>query len=303
MKDSGKLAVIFTVLNIILITVCVVLLLNKDKKPPVISFSGNDLIYYSGIDNEKLLQGVSAADAKDGDVTDRIVVEKIVQNKNENRAVVYYAVTDLDGNVAKASRVFEAVNEATGDAMKDIGMAGFDGDMDGALPGEPEALEPADAQEEELQDTVNAEDAPEEDAEAESSPSAEPSPTVSPTPDAEELRRKEQEETDRKAQEEEEQRQQEEARRRQEEEAAAKAGNPRIILKSTTVNATAGQLPAWIDAIGSFQDDKDGYETLFKNLKASKYDVNARGDHAVTLTTTDSDGNVSDPVSVTVHVK
>ena len=86
-------------------------------------------------------------------------------------------------------------------------------------------------------------------------------------------------------------------------EAAAKAGNPKIILKSTTVNATAGQLPAWIDAVGSFQDDKDGYETLFKNLKASKYDVNARGDHAVTLTTTDSDGNVSDPVSVTVHVK
>lgn len=55
MKDSGKWAVVFTVLNIILITVCVVLLLNKDRKPPVISFSGNDLIYYSGIDNEKLL--------------------------------------------------------------------------------------------------------------------------------------------------------------------------------------------------------------------------------------------------------
>lgn len=49
MKDSGKWAVVFTVLNIILITVCVVLLLNKDRKPPVISFSGNDLIYYSGI--------------------------------------------------------------------------------------------------------------------------------------------------------------------------------------------------------------------------------------------------------------
>ena len=77
----------------------------------------------------------------------------------------------------------------------------------------------------------------------------------------------------------------------------------KIILKNTTVNTTTGQLPAWIDVIGSFQDDKDGYESLFKNLKASKYDVNAKGDHAVTLTTTDSDGNVSDPVSVTVHVK
>ena len=200
MKDSGKWAVVFTVLNIILIVTCVVLLLGRDRKAPVISFSENDLIYYSGIDNEKLLQGVAAMDAKNGDVSDRIVVEKIVQNKNENRAVVYYAVTDFDGNAAKASRVFEAVNEATGDTMKDIGMAGFDGDMDGALPDELEALEPADAQEEELQATANTEDTKEEDTEAESSPS------VSPTPDIEEQRRKEQEEADRKAQEEEEQR-------------------------------------------------------------------------------------------------
>lgn len=302
MKDSGKWAVVFAVLNMILIVACVVLLLNKDKKPPVISFSENDLIYYSGIDNEKLLQGVTAVDAKDGDVSDRIVVEKIVQNKDENRAVVYYAVTDLDGNAAKASRVFEAVRESTGNAMKDIGMAGFDGDMDEAISNETEGMTPAiDGNEEGQEAAEDMQEEEGEDAQAESSPSMSPSPSASPTPDAEEQRRKEQEEADRQA--EEEQRQQEEARRKAEEEAAAKAGNPKIILKNTTVNTTAGQLPAWIDAIGSFQDDKDGYETLFKNLKASKYDVNAKGDHAVTLTTTDSDGNVSDPVSVTVHVK
>ena len=302
MKDSGKWAVVFAVLNMILIVACVVLLLNKDKKPPVISFSENDLIYYSGIDNEKLLQGVAAMDAKDGDVSDRIVVEKIVQNKDENRAVVYYAVTDLDGNAAKASRVFEAVRESTGNAMKDIGMAGFDGDMDEAISNETEGMTPAiDGNEEGQEAAEDMQEEEGEDAQAESSPSMSPSPSASPTPDAEEQRRKEQEEADRQA--EEEQRQQEEARRKAEEEAAAKAGNPKIILKNTTVNTTAGQLPAWIDVIGSFQDDKDGYETLFKNLKASKYDVNAKGDHAVTLTTTDSDGNVSDPVTVTVHVK
>ena len=302
MKDSGKWAVVFTVLNIILIAACVVLLLGRDRKAPAVSFSENDLIYYNGIDNEKLLQGVTAMDAKDGDVSDRIVVEKIVQNKNENRAVVYYAVTDLDGNAAKASRVFEAVKESTGNAMKDIGMAGFDGDMDEALSNEAEGMAPAITGNGEVQeDAGDMQEEEGEDAQAESFPSMSPSPSVSPTPDAEEQRRKEQEEADRQA--EEEQRQQEEARRKAEEEAAAKAGNPKIILKNTTVNTTAGQLPAWIDAIGSFQDDKDGYETLFKNLKASKYDVNAKGDHAVTLTTTDSDGNVSDLVTVTVHVK
>ena len=301
MKDSGKWAVVFTVLNIILIVTCVVLLLGRDRKAPVISFSENDLIYYSGIDNGKLLQGVAAMDAKNGDVSDRIVVEKIVQNKNEDRAVVYYAVTDLDGNVAKASRVFGAVNESTGNAMKDIGMAGFDGDMDEAISNETEGMTPEIGGNEEMQENVGDMQGEEgEDTQAESSPSMSPSPSASPTPDAEERRRKEQEEADRQA--EEEQRQQEEARRKAEEE-AAKAGNPKIILKNTTVNTTTGQLPAWIDVIGSFQDDKDGYESLFKNLKASKYDVNAKGDHAVTLTTTDSDGNVSDPVSVTVHVK
>lgn len=301
MKDSGKWAVVFTVLNIILIVTCVVLLLGRDRKAPVISFSENDLIYYSGIDNEKLLQGVAAMDAKNGDVSDRIVVEKIVQNKNEDRAVVYYAVTDLDGNVAKASRVFGAVNESTGNAMKDIGMAGFDDDMDEAISNETEGMTPEIGGNEEMQENVGDMQGEEgEDTQAESSPSMSPSPSASPTPDAEERRRKEQEEADRQA--EEEQRQQEEARRKAEEE-AAKAGNPKIILKNSTVNTTAGQLPAWIDVIGSFQDDKDGYESLFKNLKASKYDVNAKGDHAVTLTTTDSDGNVSDPVSVTVHVK
>lgn len=305
MKDSGKWAIVFTVLNLILIVTCVVLLLSRDRKAPVISFSENDLIYYSGIDNEKLLQGVTAMDAKDGDVSDRIVVEKIVQDKNENRAVVYYAVTDLDGNATKASRVFEAVNEATGNAMKDIGMAGFDGDMADSLSSDVTNAALANGENEEVQeDTDPAQDTQETQGEdAEASPSMSPSPSVSPTPDAAEQRRLEQEEADRKAQEEEEERQREEARRKAEEEAAAKAGNPKIILKNTTVNTTAGQLPAWIDAIGSFQDDKDGYETLFKNLKASKYDVNAKGDHAVTLTTTDSDGNVSDPVSVTVHVK
>ena len=76
-----------------------------------------------------------------------------------------------------------------------------------------------------------------------------------------------------------------------------------LVIAVFLVMVQMGQLPAWVDAVGNFQDDKDGYESLFKNLKSSKYDVNAKGDHAVTLTTTDSDGNVSDPVSVTVHVK
>ena len=274
MKTSKKWAIAFTIINIVLIGVCCFFLLRRDRKAPEISFQGNNLIYYSGIEQDRLLDGVSAYDLKDGDVTPRIVIEKVVQE--EGRVVVYYAVTDYDGNVGKASRVFDAADESMGDAVLDIGTAGINGELETTVQ---------DTQEE-PDSVVDPDPLP--------TMSPTPTPTPQPTPDREEEQRRQQ-------QEEEERQQAEELRKAQEE--AAKAGNPKIILKSTTINTIAGQTPAWVEVISNFQDDKDGYETLFRNLKSSKYDVNEKGDHAVSLTTTDSDGNVSDPVTVTVHVK
>ena len=52
--------------------------------------------------------GINAYDTKDGDLTSRIVVEKVVLNRDAQTAVVYYAVADYSGNVTKQSRVFPA---------------------------------------------------------------------------------------------------------------------------------------------------------------------------------------------------
>lgn len=317
MKNSQKWAILFTVINIALIAVCCVLLLGKDRKAPVIAFSENDLIYYSGIDEGQLLNGVTATDNSDGDITDRIVVEKIVQDPEASRVVVYYAVMDRDGNVTKASRVFEAVDEETGDVRKDIGMAGIDGELDTAMQTGAVSSDAADDGMLSGNEAVDGDEtaaATDQDDTGEASEDQDEE-TASENEDEEEARRqqelieeqkKQEAEQRQREQEAEEQRQreaEEEAQRAREAEEAAKAGNPKIHLKSTTVNTVAGQLPAWVNVIGSFEDDTDGYETLFKNLKASKYDVNAKGDHKVSLTTTDSDGNASDPVTVTVHVK
>lgn len=275
MKTSKKWAITFTVINMVLIGVCCFFLLQKDRKAPEISFQENNLIYYSGMEQNRLLDGVTAYDLRDGDVTSRIVIEKIVQE--EGRVAVYYAVTDYEGNVGKASRVFDAANETMGDAVLDIGTAGITGELEATpLPTTSPLPSPL--------------------------PSSTPTQAPMPTPNREEeqLRQQQEEQQLRQQQEEEEHRRAEEIRREQE---AAKAGNPQIILKSTTINTIAGQTPAWVEVIANFQDDKDGYEALFRNLKASKYDVNERGDHAVSLTTTDSDGNVSEPVTITVHVK
>ncbi len=53
---------------------------------------------------EALLQGVTAKDDKDGDVTGSILVEKLSGFDGENRREVTYAAFDSDGNVAKATR-------------------------------------------------------------------------------------------------------------------------------------------------------------------------------------------------------
>lgn len=252
MKTSKKWAITFTIINIVLIVVCCFFLLQKDRNAPEIAFQENNLIYYSGMEQDRLLDGVTAYDLKDGDVTPRIVIEKVVQE--DGRVVVYYAVTDYDGNVGKASRVFDAVDESMGDAVLDIGTAGINGELETTVQ---------DTQEE--PDTVVEQD-PLPTMSPTTSPTPTPTSTPQPTPDREEEQRRQQ-------QEEEARQQAEEIRRAQE---AAKAGNPKIILKSTSINTIAGQTPAWVEVISNFQDDKDGYETLFRNLKSSKYDVNEK---------------------------
>ncbi len=80
----------------------------SDKDAPEIRFTAMDLIYDSSTTEADLLGGVMAYDAVDGDITDRIVVEKSIIDDEQGTAVVYYAVSDLSGNVTKMSRVFPA---------------------------------------------------------------------------------------------------------------------------------------------------------------------------------------------------
>ena len=54
--------------------------------------------------SERLLEGVSAKDAHDGDVTDSLVVESVRGIVADKRFTVTYAAFDEAGNVAKATR-------------------------------------------------------------------------------------------------------------------------------------------------------------------------------------------------------
>ena len=102
------LGIFFTILSGALIAMIVVAYGRSDRIGPEFRFSALNLIYDSETEDKDLITGINAYDTRDGDMTSRIVVEKVVLNRDAETAVVYYAVADYSGNVTKQSRVFAA---------------------------------------------------------------------------------------------------------------------------------------------------------------------------------------------------
>ena len=75
-----------------------------DHQAPVIS-GGEEPLEISVTDTEdKLLEGMTAEDDRDGDVTDSLVVQEISGFDEENQRTVTYAAVDKSGNVGYSSR-------------------------------------------------------------------------------------------------------------------------------------------------------------------------------------------------------
>ena len=109
MQVKGNiLGIFFTILSGVLIALIVLAYGRSDRMAPEFRFSALNLTYDSETTDKDLLVGINAYDSRDGDLTQRIVVEKVVLNRDAGTAVVYYAVADYSGNVTKQSRVFPA---------------------------------------------------------------------------------------------------------------------------------------------------------------------------------------------------
>ncbi len=95
-----------------LIVLCVALgagtaavVVTDDRKGPEIELPADgDVTYEEGSDTAPLLEGVTATDEKDGDVTDSLVIENIFPNDDHTSALVVYAAKDSHNNVSKATR-------------------------------------------------------------------------------------------------------------------------------------------------------------------------------------------------------
>ena len=127
--EAKKIVAVVGAIDVVLLVVCLVLYLGKDRKGPEILFDEEKQIEYAeGMDEELLLEGVTAVDEKDGDVSDSLLVEKVA-GTNGKEVIVTYVARDGANNVGKASRAFTVVGSYGG------------GDI---LPVEEETLETGD---------------------------------------------------------------------------------------------------------------------------------------------------------------
>ncbi|MBQ6105275.1 MAG: hypothetical protein IJL03_04940 [Lachnospiraceae bacterium] len=97
-----------TVCGVILAVAAVVIILTlrdkRDRRAPEIQFPDTETIYETGEDTAVLLEGVTARDRKDGDVTYSLMIESVVPRSDGESAIVSYVASDSSNNIAKAYR-------------------------------------------------------------------------------------------------------------------------------------------------------------------------------------------------------
>ena len=76
----------------------------RDRTIPIITLDSEEIHISVNDSAEILLSGVSASDRKDGDLTDRVIVESVSRFLEPGVSKVTYAVWDNDDHVVKASR-------------------------------------------------------------------------------------------------------------------------------------------------------------------------------------------------------
>ena len=277
MKNQRWIVISIIIINILVIGLCVFLLMRQDRTAPEFGFQTSDYTYLKSDGEKLLLQDIIAYDNQDGDITDRIVIEKITENLNSNTVVVYYAVSDKAGNVAKVSRIFPMESS---DEVPEYVTEQQETEEDGTDNG----IEETDTE----QDDETSDEAGEESDVDDESEDDEQSDEV-------------EEEEEREREDEEQQETEEEPE--PEKPVVDKSSQPVLTLKKKEVTVEAGNTPPWTELIETLRDDKDDYTTLYYNLHISKFASGKVGDYSVTLQAEDSDGNLSDTATITVHVR
>ena len=96
----------FFIADAVLIALCAFFYLQMDRTAPVITLPDTEQTYTTGTNTHQLLEGVTAYDSHDGDVTASLLIEKVTETGN-GKVIVTYAAVDSSNNVAEQSRILK----------------------------------------------------------------------------------------------------------------------------------------------------------------------------------------------------
>ena len=143
-----------------------------DREGPKIQLTTGNILYHENEDTSILLDGVTAVDDVDGDVTDSLIVEAIYPSADGAQAKIVYAAMDSNNNVTKKQRIVDYIAEEAAGA-----------DADGASTDETEAND--DTADNNTGDAGNDTDSTGDMAETTPTPTPTSTPTPTPTLQAE----------------------------------------------------------------------------------------------------------------------
>lgn len=104
--------IILILLTLIFVASAIIFNHYKDLSPqyPQINFYGKDISVSVDAADQELLNGVTATDPEDGDVTDSLVVEGVSSVIKDNKIKVTYAAFDSENHVTKEERTVKFVD-------------------------------------------------------------------------------------------------------------------------------------------------------------------------------------------------
>lgn len=263
----------------------------SDRVAPVIQIAPGGVVYTPGGDESVLLEGVTAVDDRDGDLTGKVFIEKIVPSINGDTATVTYAVVDSSNNVAKVSRIVSYVGSDSQGGSG--GNESKDGNGSGTGSGNGEAGKTGTADAASKDGNGSGQSAP---GEAGRDNLAQTDKTSKEGTDGQK------EESDAKENETDTEDETEEGTEA-EDRSPREDGRPAIYLKEKKVTVAYGTEVDYMEYIDDIVDDKDGLEIWRSVSIDGRLGAEERGTHELSYYVTDSDGNVSDVVTLELTVE
>ena len=284
-----KVVLILFIINILLLCVLVIVHLRLDKEPPVITV--NDTITYSkDMSKQEILSVIQAVDQVDGDVSETLVIEKIVPNEERMSAWVTCGALDTSGNIAKHTlsvpcdeSVFEKTDEEGDVFMLAVGEA--ENMLINSEGVQNTFLDSVEETTNEL--TESAEETMEENAGTEEELEITDSEEIVDEEEGEEVEQSENGEPIVEQQ-----------------VVTTLEGVPNLVLSANEVKTKKGYNPAWVTVIAQLTDDRDSYQNLLENIKIQgTFDNTVVGSYDVMVSTTDREGNESAASSIRIIVE